>query len=202
MKIRLPIGLILTIMVLAGCASSISATKFYLITPLKMEAATELRQQPVLSIEIASIQLPQYLDRPQIVSRSSSNRMELAEFHQWGGNLGKNMMRVLSRNLELLLHTPNITPTPRIPAIPPHFRIDIEIMKFERGADNKVNLELRWYLVNLSGDESTKSFSKTYRSNRIQNTNDFNQTVAAMSQLFAQLSQNIAEEILSQHDQH
>jgi uncharacterized lipoprotein YmbA len=184
---------------LCGCITTTTpATRFYLLNPLGPAATriSEIDVKAELSVEIVSLRLPQYLERPQIVTRSSKNRLELAEYHQWGGNLRKNMMRVLAQNLSRLLATPHIAIYPYRPTISPDFRVEMEVLQFERDFDEQVRLSAQWRLTrgkdlkllttritDLAGPVSLKG-------------EGFEHTVSAMSKLFGELSQIIGSEIL------
>jgi len=174
---------------LSGCLpSGIPPTRFYVLDPFDsgISLVKDADQIPPLSIEIVSLRLPQYLERPQIVTRSNGNQLELAEFHQWGGNLRKNMTRVLAKNLSWLLDTPDISVYPRDPQIPPDFRIGLEVTRFERDPDGKVRLSSQWRL----------SRGKELESPTLPAGSDFGQTVSVMSGLMGELSKIIGQEIL------
>ncbi len=124
LRIRLFLIFVLEGSFLFGCmAATTPATRFYVLNPLDsgISLVSETDQKGSLSVEVASLRLPQYLERPQIITRSSGNRLERAEYHQWGGNLRKNMIRVLAKNLSQLLATPDIAISPIVPRPPPIF---------------------------------------------------------------------------------
>ncbi len=137
------------IFALSGCVTApTTATRFYVLNPIdygtSIVSVTDVTAS--LSIEVASLRLPQYLERPQIVTRSSGNLLELAEYHQWGGNLRKNMTRVLAKNISQLLATPNIAISPNRPPTPPDFSVELEVMQFEKDYSGKVHLSTQWRL--------------------------------------------------------
>lgn len=184
---------------LSGCVSSNTpATKFYVLNPLEPGEGLlkNIEQKERLSVEVASLRLPQYLERPQIVTRSTGNRLELAEFQQWGGNLRKNMMRVLAKNLSQLLATPNVFLSPHQPQTPPDFRIDLEVMKFERDPDGKVRLSVQW-ILSRGQDRKPLTIQMTdLTSQEGQTESDLENTVSSMSALMGELSVIISREIL------
>ena len=184
---------------LCGCITTTSpATRFYLLNPLGPAAnrISEIDVKVELSVEIVSLRLPQYLERPQIVTRSSKNRLELAEYHQWGGNLRKNMMRVLAQNLSRLLATPHIAIYPYRPTISPDFRVEMEVLQFERDFDEQVRLSAQWRLTR--GKDLKLLITRITDLARpvSRKGGDFEHTVSAMSNLFGELSQIIGSEIL------
>ncbi len=188
-----------TVIFLVGCGTSKApATRFYVLTSLDpgVPFVTEPHLKAPLAVEVSSLHLPQYLERPQIVTRSTENRIELAEFHQWGGNLRKNMMRVLARNLSQLLATPQISIFPHSPQAAPDFRVDLEIMKFERDPQGKVQLSAQWR-VSGSGDRKALITQFTdLESPPVETGHDLEPTVSAMSALWGELSQEIGRVLL------
>jgi len=78
------ITLICSLTVLGGCAST-EPSRFYILHSLSgSEAETQIAAaENGVAIGIGPIELPEYLDRPQIVTRLSKNELQLAEFDQW-----------------------------------------------------------------------------------------------------------------------
>lgn len=183
-----------------GCSSSTPATRFYVLNALDAGTGLVSRtdHRKALSIEVAALRLPQYLERPQIVTRKSQNRLELAEYHQWGGNLRKNLMRVLAKNMSQLLDTPRIAISPYRPQTSPDFRIELEVMRFEREGDGRVRLSTQWRLLDgKDGNPLTTQITELV-SPKIERGSDMEETVSAMSGLVGDLSRIISQSILKQ----
>jgi len=199
LRIRIVLFLALAGSFLCGCiTTSHPATRFYVLNPLNpgVNLISKIDRKCALSVEIASLRLPQYLERPQIVTRSSKNRLELAEYRQWGGNLRKNMMRVLAQNFSRLLDTPNIAIYPHRPPVYPDFRVELEVMQFERGSDGQVRLSAQWRLLRGKDLKPLVTRITDLASPVSQKGGDFERTVSAMSKLFGELSQIIGSAIL------
>ncbi|MFH2091810.1 MAG: PqiC family protein [Pseudomonadota bacterium] len=183
---------------LLGCIATTPAvsTRFYVLTPVDPAAPSmrEPDQAFPLSIQIAALRLPQYLEKPQIVTRSGSNQLELAEYHQWGGNLRKNMIHVLAQNFSQLLATADICMAPFQPASPPVFIIELEVMQFEADAGGKARLWAQWRL--FRGTDKKNLTTRITRLVSAVGTLDYEHRVSAMSGLLAQLSRIIGQEIL------
>jgi uncharacterized protein len=204
-SVRRPNDLIgvLLILIFAICScvkTDAPAVRYYLLTPTidakdthKIPNAGE-----PLQIEIASLRLPQYLERPQIVSRSSENRLEFAEFHQWGGNLRKNMIRVLAQNLSNLLATPNMVISPHRPLKSPDYRIEIEVMHFEKNSQGRIWFSTRWRLSRGAREEALAANMTDLISDANLKTKDFDHAVSTMSGLMGELSRIIGKAILNQ----
>ena len=144
---------ILTVLALLvpGCIGSKPAapTRFYLLTPETYAAPLAAPAGPEAGrvVEIRSLELPQYLERPQMVTRKTGNQLDMAEYHQWAGNLRKNMIRVLTQNLGFLLSTPQVYSPPYHGQADPDFRINVQVMAFEAGPLDKVVLTVQWQMT-------------------------------------------------------
>lgn len=189
--------------IVAGCLSAEApVTRYYLLTPMDFPG-TEARREAGKtgpSVEIAAVRLPQYLERPQIVTRSSENRLELAEFDQWGGNLEKNLKRVLATNLARLLESAQIVVAPYGPSGRSDYRVEVEVLQFERVATGRVRLAAHWRLS--KGSERIPLVARTseWVAPADGDRSNFEKTVMAMSRLAADLSRTIAEEIVQQRN--
>jgi len=184
---------------LSACVpANYSSTRFYVLTPLNPSAALmkEGDRKDALSVEILSIRLPQYLERPQIVTRSATNRLELAENQQWGGNLGKDMVRTLAQNLSRILGTPRVAMAPHRPPAPPSVCVEVEVMQFERDPKGQVRLTAQWRL-SRGGDRELLAAQITELTGRETHAeSDFESTVTSMSALWGELSKIIGGAIL------
>ena len=176
---------------LAACAGTTTTPyRYYTLTPVSTAAPP--RATP-LAVEVVSVRLPQYLERPQIVTRSAPNRLELAEFHQWGGDLRKDMTRLLAKNLTLQLGVAAVSIAPYRAAAAPDVRVELEVMAFERGPDGRVHLSAQWQLLDGDGGQSLGGRLSDLFSERP--SSDYDATVAAMSTLYGRLSAEIAAAI-------
>ena len=184
-----------SVMFAAACGSP--KVSFYLLSPFEEGKTSQSRKSATtdpLAVGIGVIRLPQYLERPQIVTRDGSHEMRLDEYHQWAGNLRKNVSRTLSKNLSILLNTPRVFMAPNIPA-GVHVRLDMEVLKFERDADQHMRLVARW---NLSSGVSRTPFMtrlSSLQGERVPSETGYENTVASMSRLLGELSKEIATEI-------
>ncbi|MBF0585097.1 MAG: membrane integrity-associated transporter subunit PqiC, partial [Magnetococcales bacterium] len=89
------VGLLLPLVVCAGCLASSPPVRYFLLTPMApQEAALAAVGQDKASILVEPVEIPPYLNRLQIVTRSSENHLQLAQSEQWGDFLQENISRV------------------------------------------------------------------------------------------------------------
>lgn len=178
---------------LAGCVRSTPVQYYHLSALAAQEERSQLAAPKSATIGLGPVQLPEYLDRPQIVSRTSANRLLLADRHRWAEALTENMARTLSEDLAWLLDTDRIIlhPWPRTRDI--DCQITIQVLQFEGGPDGAAHLTARWTVLGKDG----QSLLAERRSKvTVQATpQDQEGMVIALSQSVLRLAREIAAEL-------
>ncbi len=150
------VAIILTVstLVLPGCAKSTPA-RFYMLTSVVGPQADPSVEsgRTEMSLAIGPLQFPEYLDRPQIVTRASQNRLDLAEFHRWAEPLKQLFPRVLAENLSSRLSTERIVVRPWQSARPVDYRVRLNVIRFDGTPGGEVSLIARWALLGPDGKE-------------------------------------------------
>lgn len=184
--------------VLGGCLSlgETPATRFYVLTPLTdSEVATQptegqLEARQPVPVGLVPVEVPRYLDRPQIVTRISANEVSLAEFDQWAEPLPDSVTQVLAESLTRLLsmHGIEVLPEPR--ANRSAYQVGVTLMRFERDADNGCVLQARWALVKAR-DQSVQ-VQNTFEVRIPIEAPGYDAIVGTMSRALGALSRDIA----------
>ncbi len=175
----------------AGCAQT-PPTTFYILSSLPPAAGeSPATARGKLSLGIGPVTLPAYLDRPQVVSLASANRLQLAEFHKWAGPLQQDFSRVVAENLSILLATDRVFIMPQRRATPINYQVTFEINRFDADLDGTVSLVTRWNILGKEGRKllATRKSSITEAS---ASGNDKEAVVAAMSRALGGLSREVA----------
>lgn len=146
------------LVVLTGCASS-KPSRFYTLAPMKApdSYARSVPAEPGTVVAVGPVELPGYLDRPQIVTGAGGTELRMAETERWAGPLEEDVSRVLIENLSVLLAGRNVRLVPwgsaAYPSLPVRFRIGVELVRFEGPVGGPVVLKAR-YVVH-GGDGKT-----------------------------------------------
>lgn len=189
---------------LSGCAMLFAEPApppvYYVLTAVpQAEAAQAIGSRPHhrvsagLVVGVAPISVPDYLDVPQIVTRTTPNTLDRAEAHHWAASLAENFAEVLAENLGVMIPTNRVIVLPSGPLLRTDVQVSVTITKFERDADGFVTLIARWALF---GDDGATLM--TMRRSIVREpapVDDFDAIVAAMSKTAAQLSSEIADAI-------
>jgi len=186
---------------LGGClGSGGTATRYYIIDPVA-GAGAQGSDGNAFTVEIQDLDIPQYLERFHIATRTSGNGIHYSEFDQWGENLRKNLLRTLALNLARELGTDDVATPLNRSMSSPDIRVKVHVDRFERGADGVVRLDAHWQVSkvqsrNLSATQSVSLVGETAVAD-----GDYLATVAVMGELFGELSGRIAQSILAHHGQ-
>jgi uncharacterized protein len=165
---------------LGGClGGKVEATRFYILTPTPAGAQVEAAPAG-LAAEVAAVDLPEHLDRPQIVIRASPHRLEMSDGHQWGGQLRKDIARVLGENL-----------THRAAILAEPARVELRVLRFERMPDGRVTLATHWTLA-LGAERRPTASRLTELHGPTVAEDDYEGIARTMSALLDELAQVIA----------
>jgi uncharacterized lipoprotein YmbA len=179
---------------LAGCAAT-QPTNFYTLAP---EIAPDVAKRSAdgLVIGLGPITLPQYLDRPDIVTREGANQMRLAEFHKWAEPLEPLLTRIMAEDLYALLDASDVIPIPQRGDVPLDRVVEVDISRFDADAAGQVALDARWRVYE-SDNETLLASGRSQVTEQGAPVPDYSAIVAAMSRAVAQASEEIARAIAS-----
>ncbi len=187
--------LTLAVALATGCSSA-PPMRYYVVTSLEGTAAAASSPGP--GVVVAGVRLPQYLERPQLVTRSGDNQLQVEEFHQWGGNLAKDLTRVLAENLSRLLRSDAVVAAPHTQRLRPDYRVEVDVLRFERAGDARVYLTAKWWLLRGADGAQLAGPTTTLTSEPLPAAPTFDPTVAAMSRAYGELARAIAQVIAQQ----
>ncbi len=176
---------------LTGCASD-PVTRYYVLAPTASAPAAKAAE---VSVVIKDVRLPQYLERPQIVTRGSDYRLVMADYELWAGDLRQDMTRVLAENLARLLESDRVVAAPHMLKLQPDVRVEVEIQRFERDPGGKVELAARWWLTRGLDGALLASPATTLAGTPLPAGAPFEAVVASMSAVYGDLAREIARSI-------
>lgn len=144
------------LLLLAGCATT-PPSSFYTLTPLPAAAgsAGDVSGGDI-AVGLGPVSFPQFLDRPQIVTRDGANRLVVDEFHRWGGTVQDDFLRVWGENLAYLLGSSRVALFPSESRMVLDYRVPAEVLAFEGTADGNAVLKVRW---SVTGDRLRRSYT-------------------------------------------
>ena len=176
---------------LAGCATS-PTTRFYVLTPVSRDAIEPAPGADGSTIGIRSIELPDELDRPQIVTRTGPNTVHFAEFDRWSASLRDSARQLIAANLATLLQGDRVAVYPWTPGTSVDRQIFVEITRFDGELGGRCVLQARWRVLGGRGTPPSVYGESTLSE---PSGPDYAALVAAQSRLLGALSAEIARAI-------
>ena len=183
--------------VLSGCITTNPSqpAKFYLLSPMsESKKAPQVETgEGCFAIGVGPVRIPQYLNRPQIVSRKSTIELFLDEFNKWAEPLEDNFTRVLAENLANILHTEPIAIFPSRGSIPVDYRVTVDVIRFDGMMGKDITLIARWAIFGKEREELLSIRRSVYTEPAGENT--YKILVLAKSRAIEKLSKDIAAAI-------
>ena len=186
--------LFILLSVFSGCAGT-EPSRFYRLSTLQDTHTLQdtMTADQDISVGVGPINIPDSLKRPQIVTLTSTNELDLAEFDRWAGALEDNMATVIAENLSMLLSTDNVHIYPWSRSVTTDYQVIVDIIRFDGMlGENAVLIARR----TVFGEDGQKMLMKK----RVQyiepaEGDDYGALVAAMSRALANFSRDTAEAI-------
>ena len=173
---------------LFACSTPVQE-RYYLLSPDDVAAPSGATRTAVMGVGPRTI--PSHLDRSQIVTRSSDNRLVINQFDRWAEPLDENIQRVLIENLDHRLSPQRIETFPWNSRDGVVWQIVVDLGQFERQPDGSVQIVARWKIVNFNSGAT--AVSERFTDSVVPKDTTTEATVAAMSDLLGRLSDSIAQ---------
>ncbi|MBP2311272.1 putative lipoprotein YmbA [Azospirillum soli] len=134
--------------------------------------------------------MPEYLDRPEIVSYAGPHELAANRDDRWAERLPANITRVLAENLSILLGSDRVDVLPSRRNDRHDYEVTVEFDRFEQTVSGDSVLEAHWTIQNGT-TEKVLVREKTRLANRVPGSG-YAPVVAAMNDNLTVLSRDIA----------
>jgi uncharacterized protein len=145
------------------------------------------------TVGIGPVDIPDYLERPHIVARSSENEAVVAEYDRWAGSLKQDVTRVLIENVSY--HLPAGTPVLSWKRnIPMDYRVAVDITRLDIAPGRAVVMGAQWAV--FLKDKKAPQVLQNQRFTETVASRDYGEIVSAINRIMLQLSGEIAAGVL------
>jgi uncharacterized lipoprotein YmbA len=184
-----PVFLLACLALLASCGST-DPSRFYVLS--RAETTSDLMQlEGGPQVRLGPIELPDYLSRPEIVSRRGQHRVVLAEYDRWATDLEELFAQTLQANLIIMLPSEHVVRFAWEPLVSADHFITVSVGRFEV-MDGTAVLTARWGMADDIGEATAMHLSQY--TEPVQG-DDYVAIVAALSKTLAALSREIADAV-------
>jgi len=191
---KLFFGTCLLALMLAGCLFGASRpVDYYTLTPLPRPTGTGGPDAtPGTIIALYPVVFPEYLDRPQIVTRADDNQIALSEFHRWAGSLKYAFANVLVENLNVLLAERRANVMFDTLTFDPSYLVTVTVNRFDGQLGDTVWLNAAWSIWDVKAKKMLAVKTSVIQEKAA--AQGYAALVAAKSRAITALSREIAAE--------
>jgi uncharacterized protein len=150
-------------------------------------ASTPTSREPLVAVAVS---IPEYLDRPDIVERTSANEVKPDYSAQWGENLATTATRALAGNLEEMVPSDDVSMLPSSRGGSFDYLVNLNLTRFESDEHGVSTLAGRWSIADRNGVE--RAAGRVQRSENATGPG-YDAMAAAMSRNLAAVSVEIAQ---------
>jgi hypothetical protein len=187
---QVAVVLMALVVCLFACAGKSASSKFFVLSPLPQTKPSAADDK---TIGVFPVAMPDYLDRPQIVTRVSENEIKIDEFNRWAAPLKENFYTVLVDNLSALLNSEKVLKTTQKLGALASLQVGVEVVQFDGTLGGDAVLVAKWGLFEQEGKKLLSAKRSSFREPTGAAT--YEALVAAQSRAAAALSREIAEAI-------
>lgn len=173
-----------------GCSSKNS--EFFILNPAKF-SNIEQHKSCRNKILVQNVIIPDYIDKPEIVTRISPNQLFQAEFHRWAEPLGGNITAVIAQNLSSQLAKDVILTTPGIISSNINYYLKINVNQFDVDGAGVSTLKVTWNVYNANM-KLIKTRNASYRF-LAQNPKNYPDVTFTMNKNISAFSSDLAQQL-------
>jgi len=177
-----------------SCAGAPPPPNLHLLTAEQPPKAGQNSTADLPKILVAQAQVPDYLDRPQLVEHTSANGLKLLDNDQWAERLSMNVARVVAQNLSAMVPADASIPLPLHGSFPYKCQVVISLNTFELDSNGgEALLAGRWSIADATGDNELAAATVSLR--KPASGPGIAGAVDAMSKALGDVSRDIAAQV-------
>jgi len=178
-------------LIISGCLSipTSPTPRFYALTAIN--AGKSLNALPGVIIGVGPVKIPEYEDRPQIVTMDQAKMLQFAQFDRWGESLDLGLARLIREDLTMILPKTKLTLYPWNPLIPVKYQVNIEIVQLNSELDQDMVFVVQWVIIDV--EKSKTMIMKRSEFRHAINPHSYNGLAQTLSTACVSLSNQIAQ---------
>jgi uncharacterized lipoprotein YmbA len=154
MRSRIARGWLLVFSVLLAACVGAPAPKeqYFTLSSPSPGVAAPASDSP--SIYVGPVTVPEAVDRPSMVLRTSPNQVDVSDDYRWAEPLRNAIPRVIGEVLEQELGTSRVLTSRAASATPVDVRVAIEVQRFDSSLTDGATIDAVWSVKNVANGKS------------------------------------------------
>jgi uncharacterized lipoprotein YmbA len=184
-RLGMSIAMANMLLMLTGCFGSSPSTRYY-----ALDTTAHAGNNVGPKVAMGPFQLPDYLNRPQIVTREEGEKLRIHEYDRWAESLEYGISRRVSNVVSVRLDNAFVYEFIRTTSYSADYRVYGQIIKFEATPANEVVLVIAWDIVR--DGQATRGPIKTIKRRSLPPDADMNDIVSAMGDVLDEFGVDVA----------
>lgn len=186
---------------LAACSTVLAPrpdqSRFFVLTPISETAPsaplTLGRSTNALTLGLGPVKFPEYVERPEMVTRVTPNRLELSDNDRWAEPLKKNFIRVLAQDLTTVTGARQVSTFPWFHPATFDYQVAVDVSRFDTDPAAGAQLIAHWEIR----DPQTGELLSSGDSNIGETAQSGESAASTLSRAVGDLSRELAHAIQS-----
>jgi uncharacterized lipoprotein YmbA len=181
-------------LVLSGCISvpNSPTPRFYVLSAVDGDQVSKkINISSDVLIGVGPVKIPEYQDRPQIVTQGKEKMLTFAQFDRWGESLDLGVARLIGEDLTVMLPGAKFTLHPWNASLSVKYQVVVEIVQLDSELDRDLFLVAQWQVIDVQNTKTLIIKRSEFRQPII--PQNYSGLVKTLSTACASLSSEIAE---------
>ena len=179
---------VLGALLLAACGTS-PPSNFYTLSPADIPYTQDKTGSIILGI--GPIRVPEYLERPQIVTRRANQRLKVDDFNRWAEPIGDIQYRIIAANVDALLDDVIVVAYPYGRLADYNYRLVARVSRFDMDLYGNTVLDIHWAITKPDDSDVLPATRSTYSAGG-GDPDDPGSVATAMNGVLEQFSRDVA----------
>jgi len=193
-KNYLSLGVLYLALIVSGCLSipSSPTPRFYALSAVnENQVSKKINIASDVLIGIGPVKIPEYLNRPQMVTQDKKKMLQFAQFDRWGGSLDTGLARLIREDLTVMLPGAKLTLYPWDPSIAVKYQVSVEVVQLDSKLDKDMFLVVQWMVIDVQNSKTVIIKRSEFRQPIV--PQNYSGLAKTLSTACASLSSQIAE---------
>ena len=177
-------------LLLNGCVGTSAEMRYYALN--SSDIAENTNKGTIISI--GPFEIPEYLNRHNVVIRGQGTNLQVLKFDRWAEPLGEAATRRITTTLSGLINEGFVVQFPASTDVSPDYRVRGRITHFEADQNGQVGLSVRWAILDRGRDFVATPRGANF-STSIETSDDVTAITTAMGELLDELALSIEKEL-------
>ncbi len=182
------------VLVLSGCISvqNSPTPRFYMLSAInESQISKRMDIASDVLIGVGPVKIPEYQDRPQIVTQGKDETLKFAQFDRWGESLDLGVERLIAEDLTVMLPGAKFTLYPWNLTIAVKYQVVVEIVQLDSELDKDLFLVAQWLVIDAQNTKTMIIKRSEFR--QLIKPQNYSGLAKTLSTACATLSSEIAE---------